>query len=97
MSKNTNSQIEYLIESHNWLLKEGRLCKQYQFKNFESVINFVNRLLPKIIESDHHPIMIINFNSLGIELFSFDENQITKKDTVMASYIDPKFKKLSYE
>ena len=37
--------------------------------------------------------MIINFNSLGIELFSFDENQITKKDIVMASYIDTKFKK----
>ena len=49
MSKNTNSQIEYLIETHNWLLKDGRLCKQYQFKNFESLINFVNRLLPKII------------------------------------------------
>tara|TARA_Y100001978_G_scaffold66104_1_gene59276 strand:+ start:238 stop:531 length:294 start_codon:yes stop_codon:yes gene_type:complete len=97
MSKNTNSQIEYLIETHNWLLKDGRLCKQYQFKNFESLINFVNRLLPKIIESDHHPKMIINFNSLGIELFSFDENQITKKDTVMASYIDTKFKNLSYE
>ena len=85
MSKNINSQIEYLIESHNWSLKDGRLCKQLQFKNFESVINFVNSLLPKIIESDHHPIMIINFNSLGIELFSFDENRITKKDVSMAS------------
>tara|TARA_Y100000813_G_scaffold157726_1_gene117883 strand:+ start:99 stop:392 length:294 start_codon:yes stop_codon:yes gene_type:complete len=97
MSKNINSQIEYLIESHNWLLRDGRLCKQFQFKSFESVINFVNRLFPKIIESDHHPIMIINFNSLGVELFSFDENQITKKDIVMASYIDTKFKNLSYE
>ena len=49
MSKNINSQIEYLIESHNWLLRDGRLCKQFQFKSFESVINFVNRLFPKII------------------------------------------------
>jgi len=97
MSKNTNSQIEYLIESHNWLLKDGRLCKQYQFKNFESVINFVNRLSSKINESDHHPKMIINFNSLGIELFSFDENRITKKDLDMASYIDIAFKNFSYE
>ena len=97
MSKNINSQIEYLIESHNWSLKDGRLCKQLQFKNFESVINFVNSLLPKIIESDHHPVMILNFNSFGIELFSFDEDQITKKDIVMASYIDTKFKNLSYE
>ena len=96
-SRNINSQIEYLIESHNWSLKDGRLCKQFQFKIFESVINFVNRLLPIIIESDHQPIMIINFNSLGIELFSFDEDQITKKDIVMASYIDTKFKNLSYE
>ena len=93
MSKNINSQIEHLIESHNWLLKDGRLCKQFQFKNFESAMNFVNELSPKIIESDHHPIMIINFNSLGIELFSFDENRITKKDVAMASYIDTKFKK----
>ncbi|MEC8617656.1 MAG: 4a-hydroxytetrahydrobiopterin dehydratase [Bacteroidota bacterium] len=92
MSKNINLQTEYLIDSHNWLLNDGRLCKQFQFKSFESVMNFVNGLLPKIIESDHHPIMIINFNSLGIELFSFDENQITKKDVAMANYIDTNFK-----
>ena len=93
MSNNINLQIEQLINSHNWLLKEGRLCKQFQFKNFESVMNFVNELSTKIIESDHHPIMTINFNSLGIELFSFDENRITKKDVSIASYIDTNFKK----
>tara|TARA_Y100001954_G_scaffold176327_1_gene187401 strand:- start:366 stop:650 length:285 start_codon:yes stop_codon:yes gene_type:complete len=93
MNKNINSQIEHLTDSHNWSLKDGRLCKQFEFKNFESVMNFLNELSTKIIESDHHPIMIINFNSLGIELFSFDENQITKKDVAMASYIDTKFKK----
>ena len=93
MSKNINSQIEHLTDSHNWILKDGRLCKQFKFKNFEFAMNFVNELSPKIIESDHHPIMIINFNSLGIELFSFDENRITKKDIAMASYIDTQFKK----
>ena len=49
MSKNINSQIEYLIESHNWSLKDGRLCKQLQFKNFESVINFVNNYCLKLL------------------------------------------------
>ena len=97
MSKNINSQIEHLIVRHHWLLQKGRLCKQFRFKNFEYVMDFVNRLLPKINESDHHPKMIINFNSLGIELFSFDENRITKKDLDMASYIDTTFKNFSYE
>ena len=73
MSKNINLQTEYLIDSHNWLLNDGRLCKQFQFKSFESVMNFVNGLLPKIIESDHHPIMIINFNiTIPLSLFYFE-------------------------
>tara|TARA_B100000900_G_C19929568_1_gene452984 strand:- start:30 stop:323 length:294 start_codon:yes stop_codon:yes gene_type:complete len=97
MSKNINSQIEHLIVRHHWLLQKGRLYKQFRFKKFEYVMDFVNRLSSKINESDHHPKMIINFNSLGIELFSFDENRITKKDLDMASYIDIAFKNFSYE
>ncbi len=97
MSKDIKLQMEHLIERHHWLLQDGKLHKQFRFKNFEYVMYFVNKLLPKINESDHHPKMIINFNSLVIELFSFDENRITQKDLDMASYIDIKFNNFSYE
>jgi len=39
-------------------------------------------------EIDHHPIMIIGFNSLRIELWTHDKGGITALDFQLASFMD---------
>ena len=65
----------------------------------------LNKILKNETENPFHSYLLISSSSKYLmeqsKLFSssllFDENQITKKDIVMASYIDTKFKNLSYE
>ena len=42
----------------------------------------------KINDQNHHPLISINYNKLHVQLFTFDSNSLTKKDTDLAVSID---------
>lgn len=86
--ENIKDKVDGLINNKGWGLKNNKLIKVYGFKNYEEVIQFLNVISEKINEQNHHPLMSINFNKLHIELFTFDSNSLTKKDTELAVSID---------
>ena len=86
--ENIIDKVDELIKNKGWGLKNNKLTKVYGFKNYEEVIQFLNVISEKINEQNHHPLMSINFNKLHIELFTFDSNSLTKKDTELAVSID---------
>lgn len=86
--ENIKDKVDGLINNKGWGLKNNKLTKVYGFKNYEEVIQFLNVISEKINEQNHHPLMSINFNKLHIELFTFDSNSLTKKDTELAVSID---------
>tara|TARA_B100001939_G_scaffold272643_1_gene240432 strand:- start:809 stop:1108 length:300 start_codon:yes stop_codon:yes gene_type:complete len=86
--ENIIDKVDELIKNKGWGLKNNKLTKVYGFKNYEEVIQFLNVISEKINEQNHHPLMSINYNKLHIELFTFDSNSLTKKDTELAVSID---------
>ena len=86
--ENIKDKVDGLINNKGWGLKNNKLTKVYGFKNYEEVIQFLNVISEKINEQNHHPLMSINYNKLHIELFTFDCNSLTKKDTELAVSID---------
>ena len=86
--ENIKYKVDGLIKNKGWGLKNNKLTKMYVFKNYEEVIHFLNLISEKINEQNHHPLISINYNKLHFQLFTFDSNSLTKKDTDLAVSID---------
>ena len=86
--ENIKYNVNRLIKNKGWVLKNNKLTKMYVFKNYEEVIKFLNVISEKINDQNHHPLIGINYNKLHVQLFTFDSNSLTKKDTDLAVSID---------
>jgi 4a-hydroxytetrahydrobiopterin dehydratase len=68
---------------------EGKLTKEFNFKNFLDVVEFVNKIALITEEMDHHPDLLIHsYNKLKVMLFTHSENKITDKDRTFAEKVD---------
>lgn len=73
----------------SWLEKDNFLTKKFEFNNFLESIDFVNKVAQVSEELNHHPIIIINYNSVEIKTTTHDKgNIITEKDTQLSERID---------
>lgn len=72
-----------------WKTQVGKLVKEFEFRDFREVVNFVNKILPLAEEMNHHPDLLIHsYKKLRITLFTHSENKITDKDYSLADEID---------
>ena len=81
--------------SDKWSISDKFLISNYEFKNFNDALSFMNKVGVKCEEMDHHPKWTNVYNRLEIELFTHDKNGLTMKDFDLASYMDQEFE--SYE
>ena len=81
--------------SYKWSISDKFLISNYEFKNFNDALSFMNKVGVKCEEMDHHPKWTNVYNRLEIELFTHDKDGLTMKDFDLASYMDQEFE--SYE
>ena len=81
--------------SDKWSISDKFLISNYEFKNFNDALSFMNKVGLKCEEMDHHPKWTNVYNRLEIELFTHDKDGLTMKDFDLASYMDQEFE--SYE
>jgi len=81
--------------SYKWSISDKFLISNYEFKNFNDALSFMNKVGVKCEEMDHHPKWTNVYNRLEIELFTHDKDGLTIKDFDLASFMDQEFK--SYE
>ena len=81
--------------SCKWSISDKFLISNYEFKNFNDALSFMNKVGVKCEEMDHHPKWTNVYNRLEIELFTHDKNGLTMKDFHLALFMDQEFK--SYE
>ena len=81
--------------SGKWSISDKFLISNYEFKNFNDALSFMNKVGVKCEEMDHHPKWTNVYNRLEIELFTHDKDGLTIKDFDLASFMDQEFK--SYE
>ncbi len=83
MSVLTKKEIEIELGKLpvGWALTlEGHLAQTYPFPDFLSALNFANKIAPLAEEAGHHPDFYISWGKCHVELWTHDENGLTKKD-----------------
>lgn len=72
-----------------WQETNNQLVKEFEFKDFNEAISFMNKAAVIINELDHHPEWTNVYNKVIIKLSTHDAgNVITEKDRELARRLD---------
>jgi len=84
----TTAEIDDVIRAHpEWILKDGKLVREWIFSDFPAAIAFVNRIAAIAEDAGHHPDIDIRYNHVTLALISHDAGGITERDATMAARI----------
>jgi len=85
----TPEQIsEELKNLSGWNVKEGKLHKDFQFKDFNEAFGFMTRSAMHIEKMNHHPEWFNVYNKLSIDLMTHDAGGITQNDIDLAKILN---------
>lgn len=85
-----SSQIARALEElRGWDFHEDRLRKQYGFGNYRETISFVMRIAFEAEAANHHPTLVVGYNTLTVTTCTHDAgNKVTPMDVALASSIE---------
>ena len=88
-SKLSDDQInEKLASLEDWSLTEGKLHRDFQFKNFIEAFSFMSRVALHAEKMDHHPEWFNVYNKVSIDLATHDAGGVTELDFKLAETIN---------
>jgi 4a-hydroxytetrahydrobiopterin dehydratase len=82
---------EFLSGEPYWVLAEGKLTREWRFKDFVAAMAFVNRVAGIAEEAGHHPDIDIRYNRVRLGLVTHDAGGVTERDAAMASRLSHEF------
>ncbi|MGQ0771456.1 MAG: 4a-hydroxytetrahydrobiopterin dehydratase [Nitrososphaerota archaeon] len=83
--KLTDRQIqEELKNLPGWTVQNGKLHKEFAFKDFTEAFGFMTKAALHAEEMDHHPEWFNVYNKLRVDLMTHDAGGITANDVVLA-------------
>jgi len=88
----TATDIQAALEANpEWKLQDGRLVREWEFKDFLGAMSFVNHIAEIAESVGHHPDIDIRYNQVRLALVSHDAKGITQRDVGMANRISKEF------
>jgi 4a-hydroxytetrahydrobiopterin dehydratase len=89
MKKYSNIEIQTALKTlNNWVLKEDKIEKQFQFKDFSEALAFIVRIGVLAEKQNHHPELFNVYNKVTIALTTHDVSGLSDKDFLLATSID---------
>ncbi len=83
--KLTDHQIlEEIKELPGWTLENGKLHKEFVFKDFVQAFGFMTRAALYAEKMDHHPEWFNVYNKVRVDLMTHDVGGITANDVALA-------------
>ncbi len=74
---------------NEWKEIEGQLENEYQFSDFLTALEFVNKVAAIAESMDHHPdILVHSYNKVKLRVMTHSEGKITQKDHQLADKIE---------
>lgn len=70
-----------------WTTNGKEISRTFQFQDFVTAIDFVNKLVEPAEKAGHHPDIAISYNKVTINLTTHDVGGITQKDFDLAREI----------
>lgn len=71
-----------------WKLKGKEIWRVFKFRNFIEAMWFVTRIAAVAEKSNHHPDILIRYNTVQLNLTTHDEGGLTEKDFNLANKIN---------
>lgn len=75
-----------------WTLQNGKLCRDFGFKNYYQTMAFVNALAWMTHTQDHHPELIITYKTCAVRYDTHSVNQgaggLSENDFICAAKAD---------
>ena len=89
LAKLSDDQVkEKLKELQGWQLVNGKLHKEFQFKDFNQTFGFMTRAAMHAEKMDHHPEWFNVYNKLKVDLMTHDAGGITENDVKLAKILN---------
>ncbi len=89
LAKLSDDQIkEELKELQGWQLVNGKLHKEFQFKDFNQAFGFMTRAAIHAEKMDHHPEWFNVYNKLKVDLMTHDAGGVTENDVKLAKILN---------
>lgn len=77
-----------MMETNDWKIENNHLVKTFSFKSYLKNISFVNAIAFMANKLNHHPELLISYNSCKVMITTHDQDGITDKDYQLAKVID---------
>jgi 4a-hydroxytetrahydrobiopterin dehydratase len=85
----SDEQIESHLEASRWSREGEQIVRDWQFKDFNEAIAFVNKVADAAEEANHHPdILVHGWNKVRLSLTNHSAGGLTEADFEMAQKID---------
>jgi 4a-hydroxytetrahydrobiopterin dehydratase len=92
MKKLTDAEMTAALDqAPGWKLADGKLIREWQFKDFVAAMEFVNRVAAKAEQAGHHPDIDIRYNKVTLALVTHDAGGVTRSDASMAADFSHEF------
>jgi 4a-hydroxytetrahydrobiopterin dehydratase len=79
---------DMLADLDGWEIHGKILAKDYDFKNFDDGLEFVKKVAIVADKQDHHPDVLLSYESVVLELTTHSVGKLTDKDFKLAAAID---------
>src|SRR6476661_3268691 len=86
------AEIDNLLKAlEGWTLENGSIVKTYSFKNYYQTIAFVNAAAWISHREDHHPEMLVGYNTCRVSYVTHAINGLSTNDFICAAKLDKLF------
>jgi 4a-hydroxytetrahydrobiopterin dehydratase len=86
------AEAEKLLgQLQGWVLANGRIAKNYAFKNHYQTMAFVNAVAWISHREDHHPDLAVGYNSCRVEYYTHAIGGLSENDFICAAKVDRLF------
>lgn len=79
---------ELLKQLPSWEIRDGKVTREFKFKNFVKAMEFVNKAAEIAENEGHHPDISIHYNKVKIELWTHAINGLSENDFIVAAKIE---------
>ncbi|RLB66136.1 MAG: 4a-hydroxytetrahydrobiopterin dehydratase [Deltaproteobacteria bacterium] len=86
----TREQIEPLLDQLSaWSVETGHhLTKSYDFDDFATALDFVNRVGQVAEQEGHHPDLLLSWGKVSIDLWTHKIDGLSESDFILAAKCD---------
>ena len=75
-------------DGEGWFLEDGKLTKQYMFKDFIAAFGFMTQAAIYAEKVNHHPEWFNVYNKVKVQLITHEVSGISAKDADLAKKMD---------